>query len=352
MVGLWKSGEVLEVVTNRQDEILIAIAVEIGRHEPGTAEVEIGGSPQHAGTKLPVTEALEAPEFLVILRDHGSNIRVTIAIEVGHRHMDTTRRTVQQMIGEATAWLLLEPKNLTATVAEDSHRQIDITVSVEVARLHVRDPADVVEQHLTDIAGAHSSVKLNPTHRRVGGHDVTENSHDTVEVGIAVDVDERRMGGNADIGDQHGFPPRTIAVSIKTNDPVTEGIASDDFRDAVEIHVDDLDVRDSRKPLGGFRGDRLRKSELARGERNPFPGNKCRVGRNPHPEQTAEPDSETSGHYPQHARVDRHRIRFQEKNSFHLYPTEPVPFQDTTSDRHSTADRSTRFEVAKQPEGP
>ena len=215
---------------------------------------------------------------------------------------------------------MLEPKNLAATVAEDSHGQIDITVSVEVARLHVRDPADVVKQHLTDIAGAHTPVQLNPTNRGVGGHDVTENSHDTVEVAIAVDVDERRMGGNADLGDQHGVPPRTIAVSIKTNDPVMEGLTSDDFRDAVGIHGDDLDVRDSRKPLGGFQGDRLRKGEVARGERNPVPGNKCRVDRSPHPEQTAEPDSETSGHNPQHARVDRHRIRFQENPSFQKHP--------------------------------
>ena len=140
---------------------------------------------------------------------------------------------MQEVISKSSVTHIFEPENLATTVPKHGDCKIDVSIGIKITGLHVGHTTDVVKQHLTDVAGAHAPMKLNPTHRRVGGQDVTENRHDTVEVAITVDVDKRRMSRHAHVGNQSRFPPLAVIRSIKANNTVVEGITGDDFRHAI-----------------------------------------------------------------------------------------------------------------------
>ena len=69
---------ILEVVTGRQQQIQIAISIEVRGHQPGTAKVVVVREPQPAGPeprRAPTgTEILEPPDLLLVLSRDGGDV--------------------------------------------------------------------------------------------------------------------------------------------------------------------------------------------------------------------------------------------------------------------------------------
>jgi hypothetical protein len=51
---------------------------------------------------------------------------------------------MKPMVGKLAVSPVLQPENLTTAVAKDRHRKIGIAIGVEVSRLDVSHPADIL----------------------------------------------------------------------------------------------------------------------------------------------------------------------------------------------------------------
>ena len=62
---------------------------------------------------------------------------------------------------EAPAAAVLHPARFALVVAELRHRQVEVTVAVEIARAHIRDARHLIDQHAVGeaIAGRRSPAR-------------------------------------------------------------------------------------------------------------------------------------------------------------------------------------------------
>src|SRR6266542_2592264 len=88
---------------------------------------------------------------------------------------------------------IFEPQHLAAGIAEGRHHQIDITIPIQITRLNVGDPPDVIQQ---DMLGKMIALVLEQHHfasKLIPRENAAQYGHHNVKVSILIEVHDRGM---------------------------------------------------------------------------------------------------------------------------------------------------------------
>ena len=175
------------------------------------------------------------------------------------------------MVAELPSALVLQPQHAAAVVAELGDGEVEFAVAVQVARLHVGDAVQVVEDHV----GRETlpAVVLQPDDlpdRLVAGIDAAQDRHHEVEVAVAVEIDGLDVagGGQIDVA-QHPLLPGAARRLAVPDDAAEHRVADEHVGEAVAVQIDDLHVRDERLARRLWAERRFRQRQRRGGESHP-----------------------------------------------------------------------------------
>src|SRR5262249_53331897 len=154
----------------------------------------------------------------------------------------------QFVLEELSLAAVLQPEDAPAIIAELRHDQVDLAVAIQIAGLHIGDPAKVIADDVC--LEPLTPAVLQPDDlaaAAVGGPDAAEHGDDDVQITIAIQIDHGSMarGGQVAVAQDMFFPLAAWGLAIP-DDPVAHRVTGDDIGDAVAVEIGNLHIGDER----------------------------------------------------------------------------------------------------------
>ena len=88
VVGLRVGVGVLEIVTDGDQQVGVAVLIEVGGDESRATDVEVQPLVESSFLEASVSEVFEGPDFFVVLSDVGDDVEIAVVVEVGDGDVD------------------------------------------------------------------------------------------------------------------------------------------------------------------------------------------------------------------------------------------------------------------------
>ena len=130
------------------EDVLFSITVQITQADPAAAVVLVR-RPEHdlVGEVTPAV-IFEEIDFLPLLRHERRDVQGTVAVEIGHEHIDRAREVQQVVALELSIAHVFHPTNFALIVSKMGDRQVEFPITVEIASAHIGHTRHVFEQHV------------------------------------------------------------------------------------------------------------------------------------------------------------------------------------------------------------
>src|SRR5690606_15923546 len=147
----------------------------------------------------------ESHDHLVLLCDERDQIHFAVAVQVRGHDVDRAAQVQEWMLLILRTRLLtgrvLEPEHLTySATAENSDRNVQIAVAVEIERPRIADTAEVLlQQLLFEDAGRCLTKQEELAGECVERRKLSQVGDENVEIAVAIDVDDLRADRDLDV---------------------------------------------------------------------------------------------------------------------------------------------------------
>ena len=144
----------------------------------------------------------------VFLGHEADQILPAVAVDIHGRDVECAARLQQEFPLEFSGAIVLEPEHRARVVAAElGHRDIQITVAIEVQGASIRHPMQIsLQQFPVEGAGGILSQQVDlPSQRADGRHD-PQVGDDDVQVAVRIEIDDLRMNRNGDVRERLFFP--------------------------------------------------------------------------------------------------------------------------------------------------